>query len=78
MPMPFFKVMVEGQDIVENYLGRKVRDATADDVYHNRSSWSPLIFEDAVRAYHGLGPAPQGMAYLTIETAFAQSRSKPG
>jgi uncharacterized protein DUF4259/immunity protein 26 of polymorphic toxin system len=77
VPMPFFKVYVGGRDIVEDFLGRKMRDATADDLrhYHNRTSRSPMIYEKAIRAYHLDGRLPEYA--LTLAHAVDQSRATP-
>ena len=79
IPMPFFKVMINGRDIIEDFFGRMVRVATAQDIryYHNRFSSSPMIFEDAVKAYHRLGSVPENMTRLTLEDSIAKSRPSP-
>ena len=51
---PEYQVLVGGKAMAESFDGKSRRPVTAQDRLHSRKSRSPLILEDAVRAFHGL------------------------
>jgi hypothetical protein len=79
IPLPLFKVMIAGHDVITSFYGEKVRDACGEDIryYDNHTSRAPMAFQDAIRAYHGLGPPPESMAKMTFEYVVGQSRPNP-
>jgi hypothetical protein len=79
VPLPFYKSRRSGRDYVLDFQGNAIREADSDDLRFYHSEWfvSPMVFEDAVKAYHGLGPEPRDIMRLTYEDAMAQSRRSP-
>jgi hypothetical protein len=74
IPLPRFKVMIDGRDVVEDFFGHKIRDASMEDLryYQSRCARSPNTFEDAVKAFHVRGQFPPDE--LTLQYAIAQSK----
>jgi hypothetical protein len=74
IPLPRFKVMIDGRDVVEDFFGRKIRDACSADLryYQNRCARSPITFEDAIKAFHDKGQSPP--EELTLQNAVALSK----
>jgi hypothetical protein len=65
---PSYKVLVSGREMVESFDGSAKRTANAgDSLLRNRKSRSPLILEDAIRAFYGFGKwSPRYDDLLTV------------
>jgi len=74
LPRPNFKVEAGGRTIVEDFDGRFIREATTADVqkYDNRWSRSPMAFELAMQALHGIGTWTSDYDRLTLQHALEQ------
>jgi hypothetical protein len=71
IPLPKYKVGRGGEMYVENYEANKTRVATPEELalLDLRSSWSPEILEDALKAQWGLGPWNDHYNRLRAENA---------
>lgn len=68
VPEPEYKVLVGGEEMVESFDGKFRRPARPQDrLLQNRKSRSPLILEDAVRAFYGLGECPPSYDDMLVE-----------
>ena len=57
-PRPDFKVEIDAKLMVESFEGQLLRELVAgqDDDLNYRTSFSPLLVQDAVQAFNGYGP----------------------
>lgn len=68
VPEPEYKVLVGGEEMVESFDGKFRRSPRPQDrLLKNRKSRSPLILEDAVRGFYGLGECPPSYSDMLME-----------
>lgn len=68
VPEPEYKVLVGGEEMVESFDGKFRRSQRSPDrLLQNRKSRSPLLLEDAVRAFYGLGEPPPSYDDMLME-----------
>jgi hypothetical protein len=79
IPKPNFKVYVGGCDFIEDFDGNRLRQATPEDIrtYDNRWSRSPMCFESAFKALHGVGAWEADYDMLTIRYALSKATDAP-
>ena len=75
LPRPYYHVYREGKDVLEDFEGNYVRDATMEDTryYESRTSHSPDLFAQALKALHGIDPWEAEFEQISIEHAWRQA-----
>ena len=76
VPRPYFTVGSGGRQVLEDFDGRILREATPQEVtlYGNRWTRAPIAFENAIQALNGAGEWRADFDRLTI--AHSQERAQ--
>lgn len=71
---PEYKVIVGGEEMVESFDGKFRRSPRSlDRLLQNRKSRSPLLLEDAARAFYGLGDRPASYDDMLVARPLTQT-----
>jgi hypothetical protein len=69
VPEPEYRVLIGGEEMVESFDGKFRRyPRSLDRMLKNRKTRSPLLLEDAARAFYGLGDRPPSYDDMLVES----------